>query len=1069
MLINRSSFKSYIAQKKYNEMALDPIKFKGEKGEDEGPYNVSVNNRLFFDEYDIYYLYQFPPGWWSAAFQYRYNTALHDAKKTGKEVNDIQNLAIKRGKVTVTFRNVNMFINHLIDKIERAVDVDHFRKSKGTPEDAERYKQEAGEHKKAGRDLGGLFGASLQDPLHLPGEKGSRTEDGQWMTKGLMGFNKDAAQAIIFGNKNKAGWLPTSTQGWLDNLDNHSWEQHRPNLSGGKGNETYTVFTGHSLENMQQKMKAAGAKPFKILDAKEGSVAWDDVEISSGKSKTISNNYFGSNKAKDEKLPMLFPGKAIDSESVKKHISLNDLCKKIDNISDDDLKEINSNIDLEIKNLNQAVAEKDLNKRWGSEEERENMIDSINHLKQMNDIKKWFKEKGIINVDKKAISKNEEDLKIYLHKKMKQYVDESKKWDAYQWNFSKHNRDSHPHDPLNVGMDNPVKLGDPKEIGLKDKTRGFGTYSPNHQSKDMLHGPESGHWENNFKNHFGMGKNGKPEHYLNNDDVQQIDQNLDVYLDKVKQKVASEPEVFNYLKINKKDLYDILSDPAKIISAIEKVGGPTLVKNGEIQDPGDVVPSMLKSAYKEIKSSYNEITVLKQEVNSGFQSSSAVRDGILYAISHVKQSSDLQNALKENKEIIIHNAEKFIRRTTGEAPFANYLDSIKAGGIEKHKKALDLKRFIVEKSTLYLNTIAQLDFTLGTRRLRKERPMSGDAEKSGEGGGAYSADFTADQQTAQHRGEYSDADLDELSKNEPALIKLIKDILEGQNSKKSDYRTFRQSSDSLSGTIGHSLEAVYDLISKAKEKDQNNIKKFDSAINNKLDSTDTKINITSDEANMLKQINAYTIYLQLCKAIVERDALRNNEKLSPKEFNLKARTKAKDMMAKAGIAGPSDAATPEDIAAQTKEKMDNPDSKLDPDEKMVHRIINSWTDKDLNAFQINVELNGLEQKAKAGQLSKRVVDLLFVMHGKPPVFGTLDPSSLAASDISLIQRELTPKELEKLNTAKANIEKQTNTLKSQQPTIPVPPVAPIAPIKPIDRSWKGANGGGLGGFRKPNQ
>lgn len=1070
MLINRPSFENYFAQRKYDEMALKPITFKGNKGEDEGPYHVSVNNRFFLDEYDIYYLYQFPPAYWTSAFMYRYNNALHAAKKSGKEYNDIQNVTIKR-KNTVTFRNVNLFINHLIDKIERAVDVDHFRKSSGTPEDAEKYRKDAEEHKKAGRDLGGLFGASLENPIHLPGEKGTRDKDGQWLTKGFMGFNREAATSILIGKKGKAGWLPSSTQGWLDNLDNYSTGRHRPNLSGGKGkrSDMYAVFTGSSLQEMQQKMKAAGAKPFKIINAKKGEVSWGDVEISNGNSKTTSNNFLGSNKASVEKLPVLFPGKAIDSASVRKHESLHNLYQKIDNIDEGDLEEMKSNVDQEIEHLKQEITRKDLNKSWETSNpkdstERENMVERLEHLKQLSDIKKWFKQKNIVDITSMDISEHGEDLKRYLAAKMKKHTLESKKYDAYEWNFHKHNRSTNPHDPLNVGMDNPVILGSSKQLRLKDKTRGFGAFSPNHQSKDMLHGPESGHWENNFKSYFGAGVDKKLSHYLNRDDVEKIDQELDVYLGKVRKKVASDSEVSNYLKTDSKTIFNMLSNPDSILKAIADVGGPTSVDKGQIIDPENSIPNALKLAYKEIKMSYKEINVLRDEVDSGTQSSSAIRNGVLNAISHINYSSDLMNALKENKDIIIFNAEKFIRRTTGEAAFANFLDSQKVGGVEKHKKALDLKRFIEDKAAMYLNTIAQLDFGLGTRRLRKERPISADAEKAGEGGGSYSADITADQQVSKFRGDYSDSDLDILSKDEPALIKLVKEILSSQNSEKSKFRTFRQASDSLSGTIGHSLDSVYSLIEKAKNRDQKNVEKFDTAINNNF-GTKEKTQVTSDETEMLRKINAYTIYLQLCKAIVERDALKKGEKLSPQEFNLRARTKAKEMMAKAGISGTSNV-KPEDIVAQTRERIYDPNSKLDSDEKMVAQYIHAWDTKDLNPFQINVELNGLEQKAKAGQISKRVVDLLLVWHKKPPVFGTLDDSSLAASDVNTVNRELSSQELEKINVAKANIERQAGALRTQQAAQPVAPVQPVTPIKPIDRSYKGG-GGGLGGFRKP--
>ena len=105
-------------------MARPDIGFEGSSDK----YAVQSRSPIFFDEYDIAYLYQFPPQFWTGAMAARYNQFLYEAKTQGDKYNDIQDVAIKsQGGATIIFKQRNTFAKHLVDKIQRDIDVDFFR------------------------------------------------------------------------------------------------------------------------------------------------------------------------------------------------------------------------------------------------------------------------------------------------------------------------------------------------------------------------------------------------------------------------------------------------------------------------------------------------------------------------------------------------------------------------------------------------------------------------------------------------------------------------------------------------------------------------------------------------------------------------------------------------------------------------------------------------------------------------------------------------------------------------------------------------------------------------------
>lgn len=1097
MLIIRPSFKDYCVERSlcsFDEMAVGPSTFAGKKGEQEGPYHVSITNPVFMDTYDIYYLYQFPPSFWSAAFRYRYNHALHDAKNhltsKGEGAPEIQNVTLgHQGGQTITFKNRNMFINHLIDKIERAVDVDHFRKSTGSGE-SQKYKDEGMGHKEAGRDLGGHIGASLADPKKkmVPGKRnGKPVEEELFVSRGFMGVNYAVASETI------AGWMVNSSAGWLKDLSKYEHEFAKVSSSGGAGGpKTVAAFKGGTLKNIQTHMKSIGAKPFEIAKDR---VFWPDVIIQNKKGESTESHQFtgNANTAKiGEPLPALFPGKAIDSRDVKAYEADQELAQKITNIEDDDLKKINSDLESQIKNLEQEIEEKDVNDQWDSEDvenskERNAKMDQLFHLKSLNDFKQWMKQSNPNMIfTPEVIRSVAGSYQEFLKNKIKDRMRNAKSYGPYEWNLHKYNRERHSHDPLNTGVANPLFLGKPKYKGLRDKTRlkDFGGFFPNRQSKDMLHSP-TGHWEDNFKSHFGhgmddvTGETSIPSH-LNAEDFNQLEKSLNDYYKKISEKLANDPDVLSFLGGTKselmRDLLDITNIKNSIVSKLPDIKIP---RNGYIND--ERVPASLQAAHNEMKKSNDEFNRLQREVSSGSRSESAIADGIDRTISKLPSGSPIHAAITSLRPLLIMNAEKFIRRTTGEAAFANFMDAKKKSGVEKHQAALDLRAFISNKAKMYADSISQLDFGEGTRRTRIGIPKAGSLDATGtEGGSSFGSMVSADA----HQDRLDQRMLDDMLDNPDMLEDFENSLFAGNtNVKKSTQRRHRPASDATSGTIGHSLEVMYKLIDDAHQQaDQ-----VTNQLGEKIKKADPSEEATpsNSEIDMVTKITGAAAYFQLFKALQQRKASKNGVTLTDKEINKAAKEKTIEYLQKHGVikgnfVEPEEPSSPQAIAQSFKTRMDD-DGVLDQDEQQAANIISSWEDKGYNAEKISQELNNMETLAKAGGHNigpgmRRVTDLILVTYGRPTVYGTLNqPTAMAASATGEmlpdedIPTHKTDKALRIAKKIQLRLQKNRQQMPQQiqqQQKMPPKPVAPLPLPQPVRPTGKST---GLAGFRRPPQ
>jgi hypothetical protein len=1046
--MNRPSFEEYVLSRENNanlfEMPVPPTAFKNDAGNFGDDVHVSSNAPIFMDREDILYLYQFPRKYWTDAMYARYNRYLPKAK-TEPNFNDIQDIVLTghRG-VRLVFHNRNTFAKHLVDKIERTVDVDHFRQSNKTGDDYKRHQTELAGHRASGKDMGGYIGATLADPRRHP------EHEDLLVFKGMVAPNKEVLGASL--NK----WMQGSSEGWLSDLSKSDHQRVKVKAAGGRGGGSeLATFTGKSLAAIHDQMKQAGAVPFEI--GKDHQCLWRDVTVE-GKKGTKRMTYFGGdieNPLQGSPLPVLSPGKEIHSKDMQAHENDKKFLEKLRNMKGTDLQQIRSDLTPEIKKLEDEVQRRDLS-GWETEdpddsEERSEVLSKIENLKNLNNYRTWFKEKYPNSaITPETIEQSLSKYQDVIQEKMRARQANSRKYDAYDWNVHRFNRDRHPYDPLNVGMGNPTKAGQRKfEAIARGKTTGFGTLWPNRQSPTLIHG-EKGEWEDKFKSHFGHGYDPRSNSFnlkssLDSADAHEIEREAKIYFAKIAEKLIHQDEVIQALKLtndSEKNDAKLAFTTAATFRDFLKKHFPSLKLDKSSNMSDDSMPQILKIAYTEIKTTENTLSRIREEASTGVTNTSAIANGVdkFLKSQYLAQYSDLQTALMTQRTQLIMNAEHLVRRTIGDSPFKTFADH-KAKGIRGSKKLQsiqDLQQFIANIANNYVARISQLNFDeLGTRR-----------ERNKNGPGKVSMDTSGSEETGSMAGNIAASDgrpSADQWKGAPdgrhiakAKYNVVPDDVRNK------YRQTRQSSDIDTHQIGHNIDSVYaTMAAKASEIAANVIQNLNR-------------DALPEEPSMFKNIaNGVLLHRYFFQRYM---AATKNQGASKKEADKYAK-QAVDKYSKMfkGGSGNSDPQDMSSFAQNFKSRVDD-DADLDMDEKEAASIISKWEDSGLNPNDLNLKLNNMTVAARHSrqEKDKRIADLILMYHGRKPELGSFEVGTNVAASATgaLPDIELNAAENERIRQKLLRMKQilhkapATQPIHYRQPLVrqmqsdPVPPAAP---------------------------
>ena len=467
---------------------------------------------LFMDKEDIYYLRQFPPMFWKQALSHRYNHLVidtHQKKAAGQEVPDWQWIQLRRGQTFSFF--VDTGANALHDRLTQQMDVDALRQA--SYGDRESYE---GVGKR-------YWNFQFDDPVLLDVEeemeraKRDRQEEatGQkpksrkkraspvWVTRDYVGVGEFTAE------KRLDQWLSGIAQGWLGKTGSDTM-RHSDNWGGG-GKKERIVHSPEWVERFveawrrhmrialyesylaQEKLIASGERTTRTLNRKlidnllvehdgQGGVIWKALRPDG---KIYSTRPY--------RLPVLLPGKLVDSRSKKQHdqyMSAADQVREAlthkgkDQIeSDSKLKQLL--YQMKGKKLTEFVEgeQSDLRDEAGrlKPDVLERRLDVLARAESLLAVKYWLKENGIDvdAVDHGKISSNGE-LRKMLRKKLAEFLlyakrraahikQTAKRYDAWDYALGDHN-DAH------------ARLY---------HTTGFGTVHPNRQQKmQMMDNPD---------------------------------------------------------------------------------------------------------------------------------------------------------------------------------------------------------------------------------------------------------------------------------------------------------------------------------------------------------------------------------------------------------------------------------------------------------------------------------------------------------------------------------------------------------------------------------------------------
>lgn len=995
MNIFKPSFESYLTNifNKTNdsivesvllEMPLKPIRFQDPSGEyGEKHHVVSGGLPIFMDWYDIYYLYQFPEKLWVEALSLRYTKILYEAKKN-ENYKDIQDITLHNHGSTYIFKDRNTFGTQLVDKIERTVDTDHFMNAKDkTPENKQSYEDKFKANKDAKVDMGGYIGMDMSDII-----KTDATGD-LWTSKGMMGPNSDNIKQLV------TAWVKSSSHGLLGDTEEYGNTYQTFSPTGGRASKRdLLVLNMPKLKEISRKMSATGAVPFVILA--NGSVFYKDVVVPNGTGNILKVR---------AGLPVLLPGKAIDSETNKKYESLHTQEKRLSEV---DLKSI-KNVESYKKKLEEVQKEMQLAK---SPYEKEQAEDKINNLLVHVSFDEFMKEKG---VDPKSINDDDlKDLKIeFMRKLYSQYKELGKKaktYDNYDWNLHRFNVDRHPHDPLETGLDNPFELGDHKYGNLENKTaqKQFGIYNANKQSKSMIHG-EEGDWEKYFKDIFSPssvsgGQSFNSKFALSNKEAQEVQKEAEKYLRAVGRKLASNSEVVSYLGINSSNAQSVLSSFSLLKNALAQKGVLNNLYDGS-------VPKMLQDGFKELKNVSEKLNMLEEEMQTGF-SKSDIQLGVEAYLKrpHTSTSTVLKIVLDENKHWIIFNAENFVKRNLGESIFIKFKKILQNpqsfSALEKHKTLLGVKQEVRNLASNYASSISQLEFVgILTRRKRAGKDnrsttsmTSSDGERDDMDFGVIDDKDTRDNATddAIDRGETLSPD----TASQYAHSKFGDQRISGEwkeddidsfissffgEAGKSSERKFRPKSDSTAQRIGHNISTMHDLMQKegerAAERARNALQ-----ISAKQLELKNKASVTHQEMQMLRGINNSLELYNFLKAFHEKKKLPGNS-LDWAKNRIKSIFKNNKMTA---------SNSPEDIAVGMRyQPADQAESEA---VKLYQRMEVEAEDEQEISDKIVAMSKKVDSLPKP-EFAKHVVDRLRILNKEPQIFDTY---KMAASESDVV-------------------------------------------------------------------
>ena len=850
------------------EMPLKPVRFQDPSGEygDEKHHVVSTLP-IFMDWDDIYYLYQFPPTLWIEANAYRYTKVLYNAKKN-ENYEDIQDIKLTKHSTTYNFTKRNTFGTKLVDKIERTVDVDHFMNSKEkTPEGRKSYEDKFKANRDAKIDMGGYMGADMSDPT-----KTDLTGD-LWTTKGMMGPNEANSK------QNTAKWIEASSHGLLGSTKEHGNTYHTFTSGGGPAaQKELLVLNINKLKEISRNMTTAGAVPFIILAT--GKVKYEGVVVSNNKGEIKSDGAYPSDRNKYMPIPVLLPGKAIDSSSNKESEALRTQQRNLSKVDSNTVKDVAS-YQREIDKISKDLNEGKYKSPYAIQQAENEIAKLLVHVS----FDKFLKERG---VDPKSINNDDlDDLKIEFNRKIhSQYQtigEKAKSYDNYDWNFHRFNRDRNAHDPLQTGIENPFELGEFKYPRLADKTAKYGAYEPNNQSRSMIHG-EEGDWEQHFKDIFGSSSDGgnsfKSKFGLSSQEASEIQKEAQRYLRAIGKKLASDSEVTSYLKINPSNAASVLSSFSLMKEALIQKGVYDKTKN-LIMD--NSIPKALHDGFQELKSVENSLSELEESAQTGYVKSD-IQKGVENCLksSAISTSRVLKAILEANKNWIIINAENFVKRNMGESSFLRLKNIFKSPqsttAMEKWKVLLDAKQQVQNLARNYTLTIAQLKFGsedsetgqgILSRRNRAGKDNRSTTSMSSSDGESDDMDFGVlddeeGRDDAIDRGETPNTDtLSQKSDSGTGDRRIAGRWEDDVNSfvnaffgeaGKSNVRKFRPNSDSTTHQIGHNVGTMHNLMQKEAERSAERAKKA-TDISAKALELKNRSSVSHQEMQMLKGIN----------------------------------------------------------------------------------------------------------------------------------------------------------------------------------------------------------------------
>lgn len=1053
------------------EMPLKPVRFQNDSGEyDDEQHHVVSTLPIFMDWDDIYYLYQFPSHLWKEANVYRYVNVIYNAKKHQK-YEDIQDITLSASGTKYTFYRRNTFAKSLIDKIERTVDVEHFMNAKEkAPEGRKAYQDQFAKNKSANIDMGGYIGADMSDPI-----KTDFTGGDLWSSKGMMG--PDAASL----RQRTASWINASSHGMLGNVKeygntyatfstNNKIVPSDKNKEGERPKQLLTV-SPTKLQEIAGKMLQAGAVPFEIL--KTGKVYYKNVKVvgannkvkSGGETepgKDIPGANYPSDRLKFSPIPILLPGKAIDSKSNEKYESLLAQEKNMHKVNSASVKNVES-YQQEIDEINKDLQ----NGKYKGATEIDAAKRKIDQLMVHVSFDNFIKDK---NLNPKSLTNEDlKDLKIEFERNIhSQYQDVGSKatsYDNYDWNFHRFNKERNNHDPLSVGLDNPFELGDLKFPKISHVTTKYGSYEPNKQSKSMIHG-EEGDWEKYFKDTFGLqssdsdGKSFKSKFGISSNEAQEIEREANKYLRAIGKKLSGDSEVVSYLKLNPSNAQSVLSSFSLLKEALTQKGVYDKRKNLILDNS---IPKSLSDAFNELKNVEKSINILDEESKSGY-SKSDIQVGIEMSLkkSSFTNLKVLKAIFEDNKSWIIINAENFIKRNIGEPQFLRFKKLIQNPGnttsVQKYKILLDAKKEIQYLSQKYAESIMQLSFgDILSRRGREGKDNRSTASMTASSDDASDMDFGVkdDIDSVDSRIDNSDDNSSDNFSQSTADTRSMQrgnwedDVNAFVNSffgetGKSNVRKYRANSDSTAQQIGHNVSTLYTMM---EEEGKRAAKRAEQTAN-----------ITSKELEIKNKGSISRQEIQMLKGISNSLELYSFFINVHKSKNLKgdsiawAKERMNSVMKRNNLSISSN--DPKEIAMAMRYQ---PVDQAEHQAVTLYNKLEAESDDEQDLSDKIVDMSKKVSSTPNPEFAKHIIDRLRLLNQEPQIFDTY---KIAATNSDVVQNvDLNKNVRDKLrNVVKKHGEAIPGMSSSTQPVItpkqttpvtPTPPQQQTAPTQPV--------------------